>query len=642
MIVCNNIAKKFNDTVIFSKFSYTFENHGLYVLYGASGSGKTTLLQILMGIHSFDDGSITYDSKVYEKKVDFDNIQDEVAYISQDSYFIDYLTMQENLSLLSGKIKDEIASIVHKFKLDDCLSKMPNQISGGERQRFALIGAILQEKRIFFLDEPTSSLDKNNKQIIYEILNELKENNLIICATHDSSIFDYKCEVIDFNDLSKYAKASSLKIENKKCNVKKREKEYFAIFKIFSYLWKQVLRCEKKLIVLYIFIFVVSSLLIFTCTNYDSKLFASLVDNHHLKSVRLLCSLDSGNYCEDIFTKYNVSESVYHYLRNIPVYDDEVTSYTDFQFDILSLPFYKKNLYNVDDMLLYGDYFKSKNEIILGYNKAVDLENETGLSMEKLIGYEISLSLPDGPDNFKIAGIFNKPNDEMETYLKAILGQYDFNNYYFVNNEYQIKYLHDDVLGADEVNSLRATSLTVFFDTKEDFLNFYNDYKDADLADSFIRIQNPVDNFAEYYNSNELLRLICSVSSLIFFALAMIFYYQIHKTRIAYTEHNYSIYEYYGYKGKDVRRATILYFMVYIFVVLSLSLIIASIISKLLNNIIITKNILPFPLFVVDINWILILFITLELIAFLEAVLLNHSRKRKGWFYLIKEKSDLL
>ena len=638
MITCRHLSKKFDRVKILDDFSYVFEDTGLYVLYGASGSGKTTFLHILLGIMNFDSGSIDYDHVSYTDQVDYSSIQKEIAYISQESYFIDYLTMEENLILESRKSKEEVLTLVRKFGLDAHLHKMPNQISGGEKSRFSLIGNILKEKKIFFLDEPTASLDRENRKLVYDILDELKKDCLIICATHDHFIFEYHPEIIDFNCIDQY-KNSNFKI--KKPSLSKKQKDCRdSVWLVVSYLVKQIKRCEKKLLFIYVFIFSLALLLIFACTDYESKLFTSLTDNYHLRSVRILCSLEAKDYCSSILSEYHVSENVYHYIRNIPEDIDGV--YTDFQLDILSLPMDQDNIYDVDRFFLYGNYYSSRDDVILGYDKAVELSDSLGVDMDQLLGESVYLNLPDGSFPFKIVGIFKKMNDHERNYFKSILGTYDFDNYYYINQKYQEKYLYDDVLGMDEKSELKATSFTVYFKEKRDFLRFYNDYKDKDLDNGYIRLYNPTDNFADYYNTNELVKLVCSITSFTFFILAMVFYYQIHKTRITYTEQNFSIFEYFGYSEKTVKRATVIYFMLYISFVYFVSVLVSSSIAMLLNQLIINSSLLPFSLFVIDQHWILLILVIIWILAFFEGVLLNKTRKKKGWFYLIKEKSDLL
>lgn len=650
MIICKNIKKSYKDVIIFNGFSYSFNECGLYILYGVSGSGKTTLLQMLLGITSFDDGEIIYDSTKYNNKVSYSDIQDDIAYISQDSYFIDYLTMEENLLLQSSKNREQIIKIVKKFKMSKLLKKFPNQISGGERQRFSLIGNILKEKKIYFLDEPTSSLDKKNKILFYDMLKELQKDCLIICASHDKSIFDLPCEIIELNNLSKNKEKTNT-IYNPKNYIKKRKKNIFGelgeIFKILKFLLKQIIRGEKKLFTLYTFAFTIVILLLFACTNYEDKVISSLINNHHLKSTLILCSIESGDYCNSILDSYQISEIVYQYNRNLPIYDDSIDggSYDNNQFEpnILSLPFYKNNIFDIDNMLEYEHYYTDKNQIILGYNKAVEIARNKNITVDKLIGEIITLKLPDGEDEFEVVGILRVKNEEQRIILTATIGQYDFGLYYYLNGKYLEKYLYDDVLGMDETNDFyQATPLAVFFKNTNSFAKFYYDYLDKDFSNNSIKLINPVDNFADYYNVNNLFQTICLVTSSCFLALGLIFYYQIHKTRLLHTEHNYSIYEYFGYHEESVKMATTIYFVLYIVAVILLSSVFASALSTLFNIIIVNKNILPYSLFIISMKWIITVLVIVIIVSLFESVLLNNSRKQKGWFYLIKEKSDLL
>ena len=99
MIILNSIQKKFGDNVIFNNLSYKFYDKGLYVLFGPSGSGKTTMLNIIMGLIDFDFGSVSIFDNTYKKSVDSDFAINCISYITQESYFIDYLTVFDNLKL---------------------------------------------------------------------------------------------------------------------------------------------------------------------------------------------------------------------------------------------------------------------------------------------------------------------------------------------------------------------------------------------------------------------------------------------------------------------------------------------------------------------------------------------------------------
>ena len=124
MIECINITKSFGEVNLFESFSYRFNDKGLYILYGPSGSGKTTLFNILLGNETFN-GFIRYDKTIFKDKVSFDFIQEKVAFITQNVYFIDYLTMKENMSLASNQKIDNYLKIFEYLGIKSSLGKYP-------------------------------------------------------------------------------------------------------------------------------------------------------------------------------------------------------------------------------------------------------------------------------------------------------------------------------------------------------------------------------------------------------------------------------------------------------------------------------------------------------------------------------------
>lgn len=201
MIVCENVNKQYGKQVVLSDFSCHFEDTGFYLLYGESGSGKTTLINILSGLIPFDGGRITVNDSDFNSIVNLHKAELDFDYITQDSFFADFLTVSENLCLISDD-KDKIYEVLLQFVLSGTADQSPSTLSGGERQRLSIARACLSKKRILFLDEPTASLDEANKIAIFELLNELKKDTLIICSSHDSIAKNYSDEIITFQKCS--------------------------------------------------------------------------------------------------------------------------------------------------------------------------------------------------------------------------------------------------------------------------------------------------------------------------------------------------------------------------------------------------------------------------------------------------------
>ena len=97
MIKMNKITKSYGNINVLDGFSYTFHKSGFVLLFGKSGCGKTTLLNILAGVVEYENGYICYENNVHRKTFSSNNI----AYITQDISFIDFLTVKENLELAS-------------------------------------------------------------------------------------------------------------------------------------------------------------------------------------------------------------------------------------------------------------------------------------------------------------------------------------------------------------------------------------------------------------------------------------------------------------------------------------------------------------------------------------------------------------
>ena len=175
-----------------------FGDSGFVLLLGESGSGKTTFLNILYGLIPFDNGTVSVDGIEYSGQVDRVSFSKKAEYITQDPFFVDFLTMRENLIMVCEN-QEAVQVMTDRFGLAELLQQYPETLSGGERQRFAVIRSLLKGKKILLLDEPTASLDAENKRIVFEFLTSIRDHVLILCATHDRIAEEYADQVIGFD-----------------------------------------------------------------------------------------------------------------------------------------------------------------------------------------------------------------------------------------------------------------------------------------------------------------------------------------------------------------------------------------------------------------------------------------------------------
>ena len=184
MIEIRNLTKTFNDKVIFKNINVNFEREMISVIVGKSGEGKTTLFRIIAELEEADSGNIQYFDK------------NQIGMVFQNNQLYPHLSALNNLVLpqrVIMKIPKKKAlkraiEILDSLNIEYLKSQYPSKLRGGEKQRLAIARALVMDKKVLLLDEPTSSLDSENIDILIEILNELKrKGKTIIVITHDKS-----------------------------------------------------------------------------------------------------------------------------------------------------------------------------------------------------------------------------------------------------------------------------------------------------------------------------------------------------------------------------------------------------------------------------------------------------------------------
>ena len=180
-LIIKNLKKSFGDNCIFDGFSFSFPSVGIYVLVGKSGIGKTTLLRIISGLDTEFTGTIIGGGKK------------NVAVAFQEYRLFPTLTAIDNViyanhSKVTKKTWTEAYDMLSRlgFNKDEMLL-FPHQLSGGMKQRVSLARALLRDRDILLLDEPTKELDAELASSVMDLILKEAKHRLVILVTHNES-----------------------------------------------------------------------------------------------------------------------------------------------------------------------------------------------------------------------------------------------------------------------------------------------------------------------------------------------------------------------------------------------------------------------------------------------------------------------
>ena len=169
--------------------SFTLDEGKFIVILGPSGAGKSTLLNLLGGLDSPSEGTITVAGADISKLTDnelADYRASTVGFVFQFYNLIPTLTVYENVKLVSEISKNALDAkeMIDKVGLLDHLNNFPSELSGGERQRISIARALLKDAPIVLLDEATASLDVENETKVQGALSRLLAGKTVLVIAH--------------------------------------------------------------------------------------------------------------------------------------------------------------------------------------------------------------------------------------------------------------------------------------------------------------------------------------------------------------------------------------------------------------------------------------------------------------------------
>lgn len=193
-LTCHNITASYEGENIIEDINIELNQGELVCLLGVSGVGKTTLFQVISGLLKPDTGRVMLDDR------DITGQAGNVSYMLQKDLLFQYKTIIDNVALplqIQGMKKSEArekASVYfEEFGLEGTQNKYPHQLSGGMRQRAALLRTYLFSDQVALLDEPFSALDTITKSSMHEwylnVMEQIKLATIFITHDIDEAIF---------------------------------------------------------------------------------------------------------------------------------------------------------------------------------------------------------------------------------------------------------------------------------------------------------------------------------------------------------------------------------------------------------------------------------------------------------------------
>lgn len=184
----NGVSKSFEEEQILENVSIELREGEIVSLLGISGGGKTTLFNIIAGLSMPDKGSVLLEGE------DITDKPGRVSYMLQKDLLLPYRTILDNVALplivrgmKKKEAREKAAVFFEEFGLTGTENKYPSQISGGMKQRAALLRTYLFSEKVALLDEPFSALDMLTKSTMHEwyldVMEKIKLSTLFV--THD-------------------------------------------------------------------------------------------------------------------------------------------------------------------------------------------------------------------------------------------------------------------------------------------------------------------------------------------------------------------------------------------------------------------------------------------------------------------------
>ncbi len=193
-----DLIKRYRQTTAVDRVGFSCGQGICFGLLGPNGAGKTTTIEIAEGIVAPDSGQILYRGLPPDAR-----FRQEVGIMFQQTALLDFLTVGETLETFGALYREpaDRKELIERCRLGEILPQMNNRISGGQRQRLLLALALVNRPRLVFLDEPSTGLDPQARQDLWDIIEDIKRaGSTLILTTHYMEEAQRLCDEVAIMD----------------------------------------------------------------------------------------------------------------------------------------------------------------------------------------------------------------------------------------------------------------------------------------------------------------------------------------------------------------------------------------------------------------------------------------------------------
>lgn len=183
------------------------EQGKIYVILGPSGSGKSTLLNMMGGLDSLDEGSITVDGKEISRLKSGELTKyrkTDVGFVFQFYNLLPDLTVKENIQVVEDIAKNPLSidEVMKAVDIEKYKDRFPNELSGGQQQRVAIARAIIKNPKLLLCDELTGALDSKTSRSVLEFVEKVNRQfgTTVAIITHNEAIAGMADGIIRIKD----------------------------------------------------------------------------------------------------------------------------------------------------------------------------------------------------------------------------------------------------------------------------------------------------------------------------------------------------------------------------------------------------------------------------------------------------------